>query len=543
MTARRLGLISLCAWMLALLPVSTIAQSSVPPLRKGKVLTAQEMSERIDARMEARWKEEGIKPAPLANDMEFLRRAFLDLQGRIPIVREIHDFVDDSSSDKRARMVEFVMKKPAFTNHLAAAWRNAILPQSNDRLVATYAGQIENWLRGHFANDKNTPFDEMVRELLTAPVTFQRGGNRQYNASALGFYQANLLKPEDIAASASRLFMGVRLECAQCHDHPFNVYTRTQFWEQAAFFAGLSPQRRFNGRPVGFQDKPEVHEITIPGTKRVVKARFLDGEKPEWPKKNVNARETFADWLTSPKNPYFSKAIVNRFWEHFFGLGLVDPVDEMGEDNPGNFPKLLSEMADQFAKNKFDSRYLIRAITRSKAYQRTSAKTHKSQDDPLLFARMNLKGLTTSQLYQSLLTATRFPDPSADRIMRGGVIGFGNTPAAEIQRKFANSADKRTEFRTSILQALTLMNGKLVSDATSLTRSETLASIVNMPLFSDTDKLEALYLSALSRKPTKQELARLLPYVAKGGPSGDPKKAFADVFWALLNSSEFILNH
>lgn len=531
------------AFALLLCPILR-AETTLKNLKKDVVLTAKELAKRIDAHVQARWQDEQIKPAPLADDAEFLRRLTLDLLGRIPDVSELHDFIDDKDSEKRAKRVDLFLKKQMFANHLASVWRETMIPQNNNRFAQAYAPQMETWLRRHFS--ENTGYDEMVRQLLTAQVRAGRqGGQRAYDSSVAAFYQANQLKPEEIAAATSRLFLGVKLECAQCHNHPFQIYTRTQFWEYTAFFAGIQPARRVNNRVLQVQDNAEIHEITIPDTERVVKARYLDGSKPKWDKKPINARETLATWMTAPNNPYFSKAAVNRIWEHFFGRGLVDPVDEMGEDNPGEFPELMEELASQFVRNDFDIRYLIRAITASKVYQLTSQRTHESQDDPAFFARMNLKGMSPEQLYSSLVIATRYRDNTMNRgqFQTGfNQFRFG-TVAADIRSKFLNSADRRTEYQTSILQALTLMNGKFVTDATSLQRSGTLMSIVHAPFMNNAEKLEALSLAALSRKPTEREKTTLLKYIDKGGPTGDTAKALADVFWAYLNSSEFIFNH
>jgi len=246
--------------------------------------------------------------------------------------------------------------------------------------------------------------------------------------------------------------------------------------------------------------------------------------------------------MTRAENPYFARAAANRMWEHFFGIGLVDPVDDMRDENPPSHPKLLDDLAKGLADHKFDLKFLIRVITASQTYQRTSLVTHKSHaDDIRLFARMPLKGLSPEQIFDSLATAVG---------NRGEITGqqfgfqFGvNTPRGEIMSKFTNPIDRRTEWQTSILQALALMNGKFVSDATSLNRSETLAAVLDSPFMETRQKLDTLYLSALARPMRGSEASRLIPYVQSGGPSRNSNKALSDVFWVLLNSSEFILNH
>jgi len=473
-----------------------------------------------------------------------VRRAYLDLAGRIPRVSEVRDFVADKRADKRRRLVEKLLGSSNYVNHFTNTWRTLLLPQNNNQQVQFLANQIETWVRQRVRD--NTPYDKMVRELITTQVNFNRGMGRGLpgvgnNTGLLAFFQANELKADNLAAATSRLFLGVKLECAQCHDHPFAQWTRKQFWEYTAFFAGIKPLNARAGVFGGASDDPKVREVSMPGSSKKIKARFLDGTQPKWEDDSFS-RVVLAEWMTRPDNPFFARAAANRMWEHFFGIGLVDPVDDMRDENPPSHPKLLDDLAKALAEHKFDLKFLIRAITASETYQRTSTVTHKSHEEDIrLFARMPLKGLSPEQVFDSLAMAVGY---------RGEVSGqqFGfrvglNTPRGEIMSKFANPVDRRTEWQTSILQALALMNGKFVADATSLQRSETLAAIIDSPFMDTRQKLDTLYLSALSRPMRGSEAARLIPYVKSGGPSRDSNKALSDVFWVLLNSSEFILNH
>ena len=295
-----------------------------------------------------------------------------------------------------------------------------------------------------------------------------------------------------------------------------------------------------DGALVPAADASHRHDIKMPNSDKVIQARFLDGKKPVW-KKDVPTRVALAEWMTAPDNPYFARAAVNRVWAHLFGVGIIDPPDDLREDNPPSHPELLDALAKAFVEHHYDLQYLIRAITASKTYQRTSA-VDGPADDPRLFTRMSVKGLTAEQLYDSLAVATGFADESgADEGANGAFFAGG--PRAEFLAKFNNVADRRTETQTSILQALSLMNGRITADATHVTRSRTLAGIIDSPFMSERQKLDALYLSALGRPMRDDEAERLVAYVKKGGPDGDGRKALADVFWVLLNSSEFIFNH
>lgn len=515
-----------------------------PPASGVEAVSAQTLAARIDTLIEARWKANKIKEAARSSDAEFVRRIYLDLMGRIPRVSEMHDFLDDRSPNKREKLINRLLDSPTYALHFANVWRSVMVPQSTDQLVQAFAPQMELWLSRRLK--QNMSYDQMVREILTAPLfnrvrqPGQQQGQPQIDPSVVAFYQANESKPETIAAATSRIFLGVRLECAQCHDHPFNAYTRQQFWEYAAFFAGIQPNRQMGNRFIQAMDDPSIHEISIPGTEKKVQARYLDGKEPKWDKE-TDARKLLADWMTTPQNPYFAKATVNRMWAYFFGVGIIDPVDEPSADNPPSHPELLAELSTQFALNKFDLKYLIKAITLSRTYQLTSIISDASQEDVRLFARMNVKGLSPEQLFDSISLATGFKDPNGFR-RRGGFRGVSQAET-EFRTRFSNFSDRRTEFQTSILQALSMMNGQFVTDATSLSKSQTLASVADSPFMDTRAKLDALYLATLSRSMKSEEAARLIKFVNSGGPSGDSNKALADVFWTLLNSSEFMFNH
>jgi hypothetical protein len=532
--------------LLCLALVSGPAPGVAPPTaNRPRPIDVEALARTIDRHIDSGLKARNAAAAPLAGDHEFVRRVYLDLAGRIPRVSEVRAFVADRRLDKRRRLVEKLLGGANYVNHFTTTWRNLLLPQTNNQQVQFLANQVEPWARQRVRD--NVPYDRMVRELLTTQVGFNRGMGRAIpavgpaNTGLLAFYQANEMKADNLAATTSRLFLGVKLECAQCHDHPFAKWTRKQFWEYTAFFAGIRPLNPQAGVFGGANDDPKVHEVTLPSSSKKVQARFLDGSEPAW-QANSFSRVVLAEWVTRPDNPFFARAAANRMWEHFFGIGLVDPVDDMRDENPASHPELLDDLAKGLVANRFDLQFLIRAITASRTYQRTSRVTHHSQEDePRLFARMPLKGLTPEQVFDSLATAVGYRGD-----FTGQQFGFRfnpNTPRGEILTKFANPVDRRTEWQTSILQALALMNGRFVSDATSLQRSETLAAVVDSPFMETRQKLDTLYLSALSRPMRGSEAARLIPYVQEGGPSRSSNKALADVFWVLLNSSEFILNH
>jgi hypothetical protein len=502
------------------------------------LLDAAQLAEAIDRHVAAQWAAEKAEPAPAADDAEFMRRVYLDIAGKIPPVSEVREFLDDRSGDKRQRLVDRLLGSALYVRHFSDVWGELWLPDTGGNIqLRALRPSFQSWLRLRLAD--NAAYDKLVRELLTTPLNnalpFARGVN-QAAASPIAFYQANEVKPENLAAASSRLFLGVKLECAQCHNHPFARWTREQFWGFATFFGGIRGSGPNVFGPI--QESSNPRGLTIPGTDKTVPARFLDDRPPAWTA-NRGGRDVLAEWLTSADNPYFARATANRLWAEFFGIGLVEPVDDLDPDNPASHPELLDELARQLAYHQFDLKYLIRAITASRTYGSTSRATHASQDNPRLFARMAVRGMTPEQLYDSLVEATGFRDraPTSSRLVD---FVIPNGPRGEFLARFTERSDKRTEHQTSILQALALMNGRLISDSTSVQRSETLAAMIDAPFLDTAGRIEALYLATLSRPPRPDELSRSLDYV-----NAQPQAAtgLSDVYWALLNSSEFMLNH
>jgi hypothetical protein len=519
-----------------------VPAAAAPPDADKRRADALALAAKIDGHLDKAWADNKIVPAPRTEDAAFLRRVYLHLAGRIPSVEEVQKFLDDKTPDKRVRAVEKLLAGHRYPLHMANVWRAVLLPEAVAGSEARgFAGPLEAWLRSRLAADVG--WDKIVRELLTA--TPNRGTPDQRLAldiygididdgtTPLSLYNAKQYKPENLAEVMARTLLGVRLGCAQCHNHPTAQWKREQFWEFAAFFAGLAPRQ-----PQPQPDMPTPRKLKIPGTDTVVEAKFPDGKAPEWKDKD-DPRAVLAEWVTSKDNPYFARATVNRVWEYLFGVGLVDPVDEMvGAGNTASHPELLDDLAKDFAAHDFDLRYLILAITSSKAYQLSSARTDPSQDTPRQFARAPLLGMTPEQLFDSVAEATRTQD--------GGARG-------EFLAKFNNLSDRPTEHQTSIIQALALMNGRLTADATSLERSQLLAAILDSPFMDTPQRVETLYLAALSRKPKAKEMERAKMFIDDALAPGDKplspeekdkryRHALADVFWALLNSGEFFFN-
>lgn len=304
---------------------------------------------KIDAIIERSWTGNGITPAQSADDAEFLRRTYLDLAGKIPPVAVTRRFLDDSRStdlgvekaasarlNKRREMIDRLLGAPTYVTSFTDFWQAALIPEAEtDQQLRSLSPGFEAWLRNKLMDD--VAYDDLARELLTAELTnLNRQNPRASEATPDAFFRAKQFKPEDLAAATSRVFLGVRLECAQCHHHPFDTWKREQFWGFAAFYTGIRPAG--GNAPPAFAQVSEIQKLTkvkIPDTDKFVEATFLNNEKPEW-KEGTAPRQTLADWVTSPENPRFARTAVNRLWGHFLGRGFVEPVDDFGESNPAS---------------------------------------------------------------------------------------------------------------------------------------------------------------------------------------------------------------
>jgi hypothetical protein len=500
-----------------------------------------DMTARVDALLARAWTDNEVEPAPRTTDAEFLRRAWIDLCGIIPPINDndgisgIHSFLRHEGANKRARLIEALLKKPTHATHFANVWKNALLPP--DVNVRRFGGDngFQTWLRGQFAD--NVPYDRMVSALLLA------NGNANQTGPAL-FYTALQLKPEDLAASTSRILLGTQIQCAQCHDHPFDHWKRKDFWGYAAFYARL--QRATGNQQVTFQvADTQTGEVKIPGSDEVIQPAFLGGElSPD--ESGTNRRARLAQWLTSKENAWFAQATVNRVWAIMFGRGIVDPVDDMGAHNPPSHPELLDELSEYFVATGFNLNGLIRTLAATQAWQLSSRSTPGVESDPAdenpaLFARMAIKSLTAEQLYDCLAEAMRKREATAQPQNRFTGRGFDQNRQTFLA-KFRAPTQGATDYEAGIPQALTLMNGATIQQATDLSQSDLLQAL-DAPFFTNERRVEVLFLSTLSRMPHDDERKKLVEYVENGGATENSREALSDILWALLNSAEFVLNH
>jgi hypothetical protein len=492
------------------------------------------LAKKIDAYMAQAQQKAEVKPLPAADPSTFFRRLHLDLVGKIPTLIDIRDYLDNEDPNKLWDWSERFLSENTYGRHFAAVFRSHLLTGANQQGQA-FAPPLEGWLRERL--DKELGYNRIVHELLAPNAEVMQNPG----ASTAAFYIGAENKAENLAGAASRVLLGVKLECAQCHKHPFAAWTRDQFWEFAAFFAAAQPN--FNRPLPPGAAVPAVNlnirEITIPGTDKVVKARYLSGEQPEW-KNGVPTRTILADWVTSPKNPYFAKATVDFVFSYFFGVSVLEPILEPSDDSPITYPELLDEMAREFIAQGFDVKFLVRAIVHTQAYQRASAGPGAAgHDEYVLFTRMPVRGLSPEQLYDSFVEATMGPRGHSEPNYQQRNLGFNpqGNPRNDFLAKFANT-DRRHESQTSILQALFMMNGKFVAE--KLRNNSEVQTIATRTVSTD-QRLRTLFLMTLSRPPRPEELSRMIAYVEEGGP--DQRERLGDIYWALLNSAEFRLNH
>jgi Protein of unknown function (DUF1549)/Protein of unknown function (DUF1553) len=511
--------------------VDRLALGQEPDEREARAAARAAMIRRIDELVVARIKSAGLEPAALAGDEEFVRRVYLDLTGAIPRVAEARQFAADERPDKRARLIDTLLDSPAHATHLANTWRAIMLPGGLNLEQINNVVGVQNWLRQRFV--ENLRYDNLVSELLVA----SDGGE----AGPALYYTSLDLAPEKLAGSTARIFLGLQIECAQCHDHPFDHWKQRDFWGYAAFFARLKQPEMANPGPRGRARLIDLDEgeVKLPNKDEVVLPKYPAGVAPN-PNELGTRREQLAIWMASRSNPYLARAGVNRAWWHLFGRGLVEPVDDLGRDNAPTHPALLNELETYFAGSGFDLRELYRTLTNSESYQRTSVWSADPPPPPELYVHMPVKTLTAEQLYDSV---NRVLHRRTQSMMNGINV---SSPLLDQQRqafiaKVQSSGRNFLEYQAGVLQALSLLNGSDLAEATDPERSPLLGSL-QAPFFSDDDRLRTLFLATYSRQPTEPELSIARAQLAKYSES-DRARGYSDVLWALLNSAEFALNH
>lgn len=510
------------------------------------------------------WDEYKVKPSPAEDEGKWCRRVFLDVLGRIPSFAELDTFVKDKAKDKREKLVNKLLNDPQYTEEYAAnwstIWTNVLIGRNggmeDDTLISRDG--MQKYLRDTFA--RNKPYDKMVFELVTATGSTKAGTENFNGATNFLVMKVNEENAVQATAATSKIFLGLQVQCTQCHNHPFNQWKQQKFWEFNAFFRQTRALRRFieGGRDIdhaelvdqdfaGEGGQPEEAEIFYQlrnGLTKVAYPVFVDGTEigKSGYVSQVNRRLELGKLVV--QSEFMPKMAVNRMWSQFFGYGFTRPIDDLGPHNPPSHPDLLEKLSQEFAKSSYDLKQLITWITLSEPYQLSSRSIKDNQkDDPSSgeapkFTHFYTRQMQAEQLYQSLVVVA---GPGASK----GTLDAQQRQKEQWLRQFViafgtDEGDEATTFNGTIPQALMMFNGELIQQATSLDKGSWLKQLADSPMKTQ-EKVNQLFLVGLARKGRQDELAvsaKLLQ--AREGKVAD---MLQDMWWAILNSNEFIINH
>jgi len=516
--------------------------------------SAEPLIEFIDTQISQGWEDNEVSPSAVAEDTEWLRRVYLDIVGHIPTAAEMRAFMDDEDEAKRSKKIDELLDHPDYVRNLTEVWTNLLIGRNTpDR---TSRAGMRKFLRESFA--RNRPWNDIVFDMVTAEGHYEENGAVNFILAQL---QGNVNNEDyhvEATARLTRLFMGMQVQCTQCHNHPFNKWKQNQFWEFNSFlrqtrrvdhdkYDAASGQNVDDYSELAYRpfDGPVYYEMRN-GLVQVAYPTYLEGLEVD-PGDQTDRREELGRLMCHEDPTHtVARAYVNRTWSRFMGYGFTRPIDDMGPHNPESHPELLDRLTDEFVKSGYDMKQLARWICNTEAYNLTSQFNPKNEfDNPAagevpLFSHMYVKTMQAEQLYDSLIIATNAHQS-----------GTGNFAKAEQQRERwlrdflqifgGNEEDEPTIFSGSIPQALLMMNGPLVQKAISAEKGSYLYSVLNdSKNRSDAHYVQSLYLSSLGRMPTRSEMTAI-----NKGMRGTPNKlgAYQDLYWALLNSNEFILNH
>jgi Protein of unknown function (DUF1549)/Protein of unknown function (DUF1553) len=489
-------------------------------------------------------------PSDRCTDPVFLRRVYLDTLGILPTADEVRRFLADSRQDRRERLVDELLRRPEFSDFWAMKWSDLL---RNEEKVLDRKGVrlFHDWIRQSIAEGK--PLNEFARELLT-------GRGSTYSHPPANYYRA-LRDPYTRAEATAQVFLGVRMQCARCHNHPFERWTQNDYHSLAAFFPRIQyrivennrrdkfDKHEFDGEQIVWQARSG--EVTHPRTGEVLRPRFLGGAAPKLAP-GADRLQALADWVASPDNPFFARTQANRIWYHLMGRGLVDPTDDFRASNPPANGPLLDALARDLAEHHFDLRHLVRTILLSRTYQLSSIPNETNGEDETNFSRAVVRPLQAEQLLDALTQVTGVPVE-----FRGYRTGLraGQVPGAFTQRLRGEKPTEGERFLavfgkpvrslscecersedTTLGQAFQMITGRLLNDMLAK-EDNTLGRLLRSGK-ADADLIEELYLAALSRHPTAGERQGALGLIAR---SKDRRAAYEDLLWGLVNAKEFLL--
>ena len=545
-----------CLLGAALVAVGSLALSPGRPglaadgVERGKPLAPVDAARMIDAVLADELASEsgGSSPAQTVDDESYLRRVSQDLVGELPNPAEITAFVLDPAADKRAKIVARLLADPRYGENWAHYFRDVILYRRTDERALLAGQSITEFLSKQL--NSGAGWDQIARSFITAKGDVRENGST-------GLFMAQMGQAPEIAAETARIFLGIQIQCAQCHDHKTDRWKRRQFHELAAFFPRVAirpvrdgERRSFevvsrdatpkkppkNGKPRGTAEyyMPDLDDPSAKGT-LTTPAFFLTGQKLPEGTKDADRRKALADWITDKSNPWFARALVNRLWAELVGHGFYDPLDDMGPDRTAIAPRTLDLLASKFVEHGYDLRWLLGTIMATERYQRHSRSP--ADGTAAHFAANCPQALRADQVFASLTSALAIderqlvpPGPPGPQKMRRG-------PRAEFDRTFGyDPSDPRDEITASIPQALLMMNAPLLARAINGRNAGTVLGKLLAAESDDETVVTELYLRCLAREPRPEELAACLSYARS---TADRAEAFEDLLWALVNTTEF----
>ena len=529
---------------------------------------ALEIAQRIDASIDAKLRTETIAPAAPAGEAQFLRRVYLDLTGRIPTTSQAAEYLDRSHASQRTQLIDELLASPKYGEHFGRVWRDWIAPAElpsegnggNQPIAATR--KLGAWFAEQF--NQNQSWDRLVYSVLT--VDGELADHPQALFYSLVGTDTGIPQPAGATRAVGTLFLGLQLQCAECHDDPFRTWKQSDFWGAAAFFRNTeatfdgryfasvtetfgketSAKGKRSSKKTTRNDRAPNGSITIPSASFTNSGTVISGKFPAGEALAAAARQplrpVLAEWIVSPENPYFSRAFVNRMWAYFFVRGIVNPIDDFRPDNPPTHPEILDLLAAEFRSSGFDVKHLIRCILNARVYQRGNGSDPKVDPQQLAkqadwFARYPLKLISTDMLFESLKLALEDPVLDLRTVDPALSSKFGeSTPIGdayqEFTRLFETNENDATDFRHGIPQFLALMNHPRIGDGGKKVERLLKAKLESTAI------IEQLYLGTLSRRPASEETDEAIRFVQA---SSTPRVGYNGLLWMLINRSEFLL--
>jgi hypothetical protein len=507
-----------------------------------KASTAPLAAGEIDRLIGEQLNKAGIKPAPLVGDELFVRRVYFDLTARLPAPADVKELLADNRPDKRARLIDKLLDSDEYADHWARYWRNVISSKTSDFKANFGIRGFDKWMTEQLK--ANRSWGKITRDLLTATGDIdldepEKNGPAYFISTRFG-----MDAPTELAAETSRIFLGIQIQCAQCHDHPSDVWKRRQFHEFAAFFARTREQPIFNKEKKRFTG---LKQISLPFAEHKMPSKedpkkgttmhptFLDGKMAGIRLSDYQRRKALAEAVISRDNPWFAAAFVNRTWGLFLGQSFYQPIDDLGPMKEAVMPEVIARIAGAFRGNDYDIKQLFRDIMNSETYQRDIRRSD-SPDEHVLFAGRNPVRMDADMLFNALTGSLgKFPGPPTGKGPGGPfarLFGF----EGQFKQEFAyDPSAKAEEIEGSISQSLLLMNNPSINQRIRAKGDNLLARVLAAHA-KDDEALKAVYVQTLTREPSAKELARCRDHIDR---VGNRAEAFEDILWALINSTEF----